>query len=227
MQTFRYNKISLLYRCAINLLILPVLGAFMLRSSQGPGLIIGALLLLGGPVIALKTLQTLTGDGVALQFDERSLLVCPVGSRRKLSWRNVTDIKLMVRTQRLYGLIPINRTHFIDFEIGGGVLGSKTLRLPLASLGLNKDDGMRLVVKLEALRKGVRLAPVTPARRLDEMNQPRVPGPATSAPHAGGFDPDAAMARYLAKQGAQQQGSEAPSVAAAAAARPTFGRKFA
>lgn len=124
--------------------------------------------------------------------------------RTRIRWADLGHVYL-VRKRRQFLWVQ----HSLVFHyVSGGLLGSKRLRLPLDATGLHRN-------RYEEFRLAI-------------LAHKRAPGPvAVARPAAveeGGFDPDAALARYLARKAAEQAAEPVPSPRAAPA-RPVFGRK--
>ena len=225
MHTIDYDRFGLVTSSLFTLIFCPILGLF-LCGFGGVGIIVGVLLLIGGPLVALGMIRKLVGDATAIRYDERTVTVFTTWKSHSLSWADVRSVDILVMTQHLYGVIPIKRTYFLDFKVKGGLLGTKKLRLPLKLLGLKKEAGAALVAELERARLGAPHLPSMSAYGSDGHFQtgPKGRDPLEGAPREDGFDPDAVMARYMARraQAAAQPSSE-PQVAPTRVAG--FGRK--
>jgi hypothetical protein len=225
MHTIDYDRFRLVTASLFSLIFCPILGLFLCVIG-GFGAVVGILLLIGGPLLALGMIRKLLGDATAISYNQRTVTVFTTWKSHTLSWADVKSVGIMVITQRIYGIIPIKRTYFLDFKVKGGLLGTKKLRLSFKLLGLKKEAGAALVAQLERARLGAPHLPPTSAYGSDGQFQPRPAGrdPLEGAPRDDVFDPDAVMARYMARraQAAAQPLSE-PQVAPTRVAG--FGRK--
>jgi hypothetical protein len=225
MQTIVYDRFRLVTGSLFTLIFCPIFG-LVLCAFGGFGVVVGILLLIGGPLVALGMIRKLLGDATAIRYDQRTVTVFTIWKSHSLSWADVKSVDILVLTTHMYGFIPIKRTYFLDFKVKGGLLGTKKLRLPLKLLGLDKEAGAALVAELDRARLGAPHLPLTSAYGSDAHFQTRPKGrdPLEGAPRDDAFDPDAVMARYMARraQAAVQPESE-PQVAPTRAAG--FGRK--
>lgn len=209
------------------LVVCPVLGV-LLCAVGGFGVIVGFILLIGGPLAAFGTIRKLSGDATAVRYDQRTVTVFTTWKAHSLSWADVNDVNIMVMTMRMYGVIPVNRTYFLDFKVKGGLLGTKKLRVPLKLLGLRKEAGAELAAELNRIRLGApNLAP-TLERGFNAQPHIRQNGrdPLEGAPRDGDFDADAVIARYMANRAQAEAQSQSQSPSAGRPARVAgFGRK--
>ena len=225
MQTIAYDRFRLVTSSLFTMIFCPILGLFCCAIG-GLGLVVGIILLIGGPLMALGMIRKLLGDATAIRYDERTVTVFTSWKAHSLSWADVKSVDILVMTTHMYGVIPIKRTYFLDFKVKGGLLGTKKLRLPLTLLGLKKEAGAALVVELERARLSAPHLPLTSAYGSDAHFQapPKGRDPLEGAPRDDDFDPDAVMARYMARRAqAAAQPRVEPQVAPARAAG--FGRK--
>lgn len=126
--------------------------------------------------------------------------------RTRIRWADLGHVYL-VRKRRQFVWVQ----HFLVFHyVGAGLFGSKRLRLPLGvtELHRNRYEEFRLAI-LTHKRMPVSATASRPA--------------ATTA--KGDFDPDAALARYLARKAAEAQAAEPAPPPRAVPARPVFGRR--
>lgn len=224
MQTIAYDRFGLLTGSLFTLICCPILG-LVCCVIGGLGVVVGILLLIGGPLVALGMIRKLLGDATAIRYDQRTVTVFTTWKSHSLPWADVNSVDILVMTMRMYGVIPIKRTYFLDFKVKGGLLGTKKLRLPLKLLGLKKEAGAALVAELERARLSAPHLPLTSAYGSDaHQTRPKGRDPLEGAPRDDGFDPDAVMARYMVRrvQAAAQPRPE-PQVAPTRVAG--FGRK--
>ncbi len=226
MTTLHYSRGKLIFSGAFLLIGAPVLGLVCL--FMGPiGLLVGVILILGGPLASIGRLGRVFSDLKAIEYDERQIHLHPLGASRRLNWREVTGIEVHTLTQYIYGFIPVNRQHSIRITHSGGVLGKAKITIPFNLLAMDKATVIARLTDMEKLRGGDGFvggaARVSKEALARAMNAPReVEEPVSD------FDADAVMARYLARREA-----EAAAVARAEeAARPQmpprvagFGRK--
>ena len=126
--------------------------------------------------------------------------------RTRIRWEDLGHVYLVKKRRHL-----VWTRHFLVFHfIGKGLFGTKRLRLALGPTELhpNRYEEFRLAILAHKRREGARAAPA----------------PAVAVPGEG-FDPDAALARYLARKALEQPEPEAAPPPRAAPARPVFGRK--
>jgi len=124
--------------------------------------------------------------------------------RTRIRWADLGHVYL-VRKRRHW--VP---QHFLVFHhVGAGLFGSKRLRLLLnpTELHRNRYEEFRLAILAH------KRMPVSGA------------APRPAAVPEGDFDPDAALARYLARKAAEAPPAEPAPPPRVAPARPVFGRK--
>jgi len=225
MHTIVYDRSRLVTGSLFTLIFCPVLGLFCCLVG-GLGIVIGIILLIGGPLAALGMIRKLLGDATAIRYDERTVTVFTTWKSHSLSWADVKSVDILVMTTHMYGFIPIKRTYFLDFRVTGGLLGTKKLRLPLKLLGLDKEAGAALVAELDRARLSAPHLPLTSAYGSGAHFQTRPKGrdPLEGAPRDDGFDPDAVMARYMARR-AQAAAQPQPEPQVAPPRAVGFGRK--
>lgn len=126
--------------------------------------------------------------------------------RTRIKWDDLGHVYLVKKRRQM-----VWTQHFLVFHyVGTGLLGSKRLRLALDATELHRNRYEEFRLAILAHKR----TPVSaPAAR-----------PAAAATE-GDFDPDAALARYLARKAAEVPEPEPAPVARAAPARPVFGRK--
>ena len=151
----------------------------------------------------------------ALQFDDRQVTVSTLVRSTTLPWSQVVNIRRESLVIRMYGFIPVGRTDYIVFDVAGGVLGTRKVRIASKLL-----DRSRAPSDICALLEAARTRSGAPAAA-----SPRTPEKVPEAePESSSFDADAAIARYLARKSEDQAASPAPSPFVQAQ-RPAFGRK--
>jgi hypothetical protein len=141
--------------------------------------------------------------------------------KRELHWSDVADVSVKtVSSYAAYGLIKTGSSSSLVIAVNGGLFGTKKLNLANSLLTLDSAGLPGLVDQLERARAGApvmaRSAPARAAARSTPFRDPL-----EGVPRSDDFDPDAALARYLARR------DHAPSVEPQVPARPVFGRKMA
>lgn len=226
MTTIYYSRGKLIFSGAFLLIFAPLLGLFSLFA--GPvGMIIGVILIVGGPLMSIGRLGRVFSDLKAIEYDERQIHLHPLGASRRLNWREVTGIEVHTLTQYLYGFIPVNRQHSIRITHTGGVLGKAKITIPFNLLAMDKATVIARLTDMEKLRGGDGFvggaARVSKAALTRAMNAPR-----EDQEPASDFDADAVMARYLARREAEVQAIARAEADAAPQMPPRvagFGRK--
>lgn len=178
----------------------------------------GAFPLAGAAILAYLAFvngRAALGGQPAVRFDEHGVTVSTLHRSTNLRWDDIRDIRTQSLTLRYMGIIPISRQDFVTFVTTGGPFSSKSLKLAGNQLELPAGGIIGLHATLCGfLQKGAPQPQPAP-----------VPVAEVSEPGAG-FDPDAAIARYLAKKQAEAEaGPAAPASPFATAPRPVFGRR--
>ncbi|MEI6642295.1 MAG: hypothetical protein WCL10_09675 [Novosphingobium sp.] len=206
MTTLHYSRAKLIFSGAFLLLVAPVLGVFCLLG--GPiGMIIGVILILGGPLMSIGRLARVFSDLKAIEYDERRIHLLPLGTSRRLNWREVTAIEVHTLTQYIWGFIPVSRQHTIRISHTGGVLGTAKISIPFNLLAMDKATVIARLADMEKMRGGDGF--VGGAARVSKAALTRaIAAPREDQPQVSDFDADAVMARYLAQREAQMQVQE-------------------
>jgi hypothetical protein len=187
---------------------------------------IGVLCLLG----AGKMLADVLSGTPALVVAPQGLSLRKVwGGVADVPWTEVQNIDLEVMTVRYWGIIPIARQRTLLVRCDGGLFGTRRLRLPLNMVELppgGADALMSLLYRSHVAAVGEAGVAMAGAgehgwgtRSVASLGERRV-----AEAEGGGFDPDAALARYLARK---ETGSELPAARPTPSPppRPMFGRK--
>jgi hypothetical protein len=158
----------------------------------------------------------------ALQYDAQSLTIDKTFGEAKIGWCDVQTVTIEQLTIRYMGLIPVSKRQFLVIRLGGGAFGSKKHRIAAGGIQLPTGGVAALCATLTAMQ----LAAAGGASSRPSL----APSVATAAePAQSAFDPDAAIARYLAQKEAEAQYHQSQQQFAAQPAirssRPTFGRK--
>ena len=193
MTTLHYSRGKLIFSGAFLLIGAPVLGLFSL--FMGPiGMLVGVVLILGGPLMSIGRLARVFSDLRAVEYDDRQITLHPLGGSRKLNWREVTAIEVHTLTQYIYGFIPVSRQHSIRISHTGGVLGTAKISIPFNVLADDKATVVARLADMERMRSGL-------GQPLPRTARPAIDDEAP----ASDFDADAVMARYLARREAEAQ----------------------
>ena len=207
MTTLHYSRGKLIFSGAFLLIGAPVLGLFCLLG--GPvAMIIGVVLILGGPLMSFGRLARVFSDLRAIEYDDRQITLHPLGRSRKLNWREVTAIEVHTLTQYIWGFIPVSRQHSIRISHTGGVLGTAKISIPFNLLAMDKAAVIARLADMERKRGGDGF--VGGAARVSKTALTQaMAAPSEDHAPASDFDADAIMARYLAQRETQAQAEEA------------------
>jgi hypothetical protein len=193
------------------------------RSSGAIVLLVFALMMALG---AAKLAYDAFNHTPMIRFDREHLRVrTTFGAVAEIPWRNVHNIKLMVLTMKYAGVFAVGKTEYLEIACEGGMFGARRFRVPTTTMRLPPGGAQEVALVLQAAHvEAVGVAGVAMAGA-----GPRGWGVDTSPKEepASGFDPDAALARYLASKEPDTQPQPA-SVAPARMVtpqRPVFGRK--
>ena len=206
-------------------------GVFMAALAIGAGkmwwndqgfwfLIIGLAMAAG----AVKIAADVMNPAPVLRYDRQSLWVrTTFGAVEEIPWRNVHGISLNVLTMKYMGFIPLNKTEFLEIRCEGGAFATRRLRVSIDAMDLPPGGAKELTLTLQAAHvDAVGAAGVAMAGAGDRGWGVDLPA-ANQGPQ---FDPDAAIARYLAAKNESEPGAIAPAPARPAIAqRPVFGRR--
>ena len=151
----------------------------------GVGLFAG----LAASIACAGMIVKLSGDRVAIEFDRKVLKISTLWSKRTVTWDEVCGVHVERLTQKLYGVIPVWSIRFLTFRVMGGI-GTKKIRVQLGLLEPGKAEMDRLIQTLRSLSVGGEV----------DLQPASASGAPADAPIGGDFDPDAAMARYLARR---------------------------
>jgi hypothetical protein len=221
MRSFYYQR----GRSAFGAVFMAALAIFAGRIWRESGgfvmLLFFVLMTLGAAKAALDAMNTKP----ALKFDRQSLWIRKTwGGVEEVPWSEIHNIELKVVTVRYMGIIPIRRHAFVTVTCEGGTFGARRFRVSTTRMGLSRAEGAALVAAL----KEAQIEAVGEVGAAMAAAGARGWGVDMGAKEPGrGFDPDAAMARYLASK----EGDEPSAVAAPAPAcpampqRPSFGRR--
>jgi hypothetical protein len=190
-----------------------VCGLAWLGNSSWP-LALGFLLF---GAAGVKAAANAMSDEPALAFDGHSIRVRTTFGVKEALWSNVQAISLEVFTYRYWGIIPLARHENLVIKTDGGTFGSQRLRIAVKSIEMPPGGASGLMHMLHqqhvavlgeagvamagADQHGWGIRPARAQRVVVDENESLT-----------GFDPDAALARYLAarEQGAAQPVAERP-----------------
>lgn len=221
---FRPGKNALL---AVGSAVLAVLCAWTWWSSGG-FLSLGGLLLFGAATV--KAGHNALNSDPALRIEADKLTVRTTFGQQVVRWSDVQHITLETLTTRMFGVIPVGRTEILCIAVNGGLTGTRRLRVAAAAIDLPSGGAAGLLHVLQAAQ--VAAVGVEGAVMAGAGPRGWGVGPAAAAGEEGtssGFDPDAAIARYLAAKNAKQEAAPAPPnlLLHGVRPRPTFGRRTA
>ncbi|MBS0256006.1 MAG: hypothetical protein JSS36_12580 [Proteobacteria bacterium] len=239
MEPIRYSQTKLVLGGLFCLILMPSLGALCL-AGHGLAQLIGIFLIVAGPITALQRLVQLLSNGEAVRYDQRGVTIHTGWRTRSLAWSEVRAIDELTNTRRLYGIIPVSRSHFLRFHLTSG----KTIQLPINQLEGTREAVLRQAVRMDEVRLGPANLVDTICQRMGAVpaREPAVaiarteperapvpiqPAPAEVAPEpaSGDFDPDAIIARYMVQRAAAPEQAPRPAMAPQAARVAGFGRK--
>ena len=206
MHKINYRPGKLMLSAAASLLIALWLGLGW-SSDDSILWILGAALF---AYLAFASIRTAIGDGPAIAYDARQVIVNTLHRGIRHDWSEVGDVALERQTTRYFGIIPGSKKDFLCVRIGAG--SSRTYRINAALVDLPRGG-------IEALHRdlaAIRIAAVGVSQTAS----------ADIGPAAASFDADAAIARYLAAKQAEPVAPPAPAAPAFRhPPRPTFGRR--
>lgn len=188
-------------------------GMFLLwQNDEGSlwSIAVGTLSLIGAVAAGIAGMD----PRPALALEGRSLAIRTLFRRKVVDLADVLVVSVERRALRLFGIVPVSRREYLVIRIQGGVTGSQKLSLAGGMLALPPGGLPALCDTIKGLR-GTTSGTAAPGVSLEEGGT--------------GFDPDAAIARYLARKAASPESASSPAVIVPPAAppRPTFGRRVA
>ena len=197
----------------------------------------GLLMFLGAATLgaaALKGAQNALSSQPALRFDHDRLWVrTTFAGTQEVPWSDVQRIALEVYTVRRFG-IPVSRTENIIIWCNGGLFGTRRLGLSANTLQLpggGASELLEILKQAHVASVGVAGVAMAGAGRHGWGVAP----PGATVETDAGFDPDAAIARYMqSRQSEPNEEAASPSPAPQAAMpqparlqRPVFGKRVA
>jgi hypothetical protein len=233
MQTVQYSRTKLAFMALLCCVGMPILGLILTASLNPIGVIMGILFLIGGPIGGLAVLAKLVLGGAAVAYNDRQVTLSTLWSSRTVPWSQVQSVSIKRTTLKLWGLIPLNKIDHLEFQLSGGTLGTKKVSLAFNLMALSVAEANDVIDRIEAIRrKAPHEVGVMPDLHIDRAEY----DPLLGAPRTETFDPDVALARYLAAKSepkaivAEAASAPLPGHATAPLAnpqRPVFGRKAA
>lgn len=218
MREFRYRRTQSAFLAVMLTLTAMGLVTRWLHGQNVLNLFVACLLLLGSAKAAYDAIS----DEPALKFDQRSIwLRKTFGGVEEIPWRNVLDITSKVFTMRYAGIVPVGKNTYITITCEGGLFGARRMRVSTTALGMSPVQTAKLVADLEQARH----AAVGTAGIAMAGASNRGWGVDLGA-GSSGFDPDAALARYLSSKSEHDASEPASQSAFPRATQPrTFGRR--
>lgn len=196
--------------------------------GSGSWFALGGLLAFG--VAFAKAVHNALNGEPALRLGPDSLTVRTTFGSEEVRWRDVQNISLETIRYRYYGVIPMGGVDILCIAANGGLSGTRRLRVATSTIDLPPGGAKGLLQLVHAAH----IAAVGQAGAAMAGAGPRGWGvdPAGSSADkvpASDFDPDAAIARYLAAKNATAETNRAaaPVRATGLPQRPTFGRRTA
>lgn len=169
--------------------------------------------------MAAKIFSMAFGSLVALEHSAAGLVAHTNWSRHVVPWNDYAGIAVEGWSYRA-GLIPVGKVNYLLIhQRTGGLLGDKKLRLTLGFMELDKHQVAALGARIDEIARKGGAMPAQSGAAAQPVIQDS--GPKTED---SGFDPDAAIARYMASRAAQPP-LETSAQIPVAPARPAFGRK--
>lgn len=157
------------------------------------------------------------GDRPALRFDEHGITINTYQRSATLRWDEVRDIVVERVTMRLLYLIPVSAKEHIAISTRGGALSGKRYRLAGSLIELPTGG----IGALHSMLSAAKLAATS--------NANASPASVPSSEGGSDFDPDAAIARYLAAKKAGLVEPVGNAITAPPVVQPpqrlTFGRR--
>jgi hypothetical protein len=218
MKEVHYSRARLL-QAGIGCPILAVLGLWAGGRADGFAALVLFVSAIALFVVAPVALIKANGDRVALRYDNRNLEIATLWSRRSVTWSEVVEVGTETLSfSTFFGFIKTNSANYLVVKLAGGLIGSKKVRLVTGLLDLTGTSLQDLVAELSLARAGNNPLQAT-APSTWTHNAPQSSDPLEGGPRSTEFDPDAAIARYLANREPSAQ------LVPSAPARPAFGRK--
>lgn len=178
------------------------------------------------PFVAYAQFVALRGDRVALAYDESHIRIASLYKNARFSWAEIAGIRREALTQSAgFGLFKRDIANYIVFAVRNGS-GQQEIKVQtdLLDVAKNEIDGSyeELVQAWQRVVPGV-ITVSEPAKSgwlsLGRKEKARDPLEGARAPDS--FDPDAAIARYLAGRDAAAKPRATPPLEA----QRSFGRK--
>jgi hypothetical protein len=202
-QTIGFNHSKLVMRMAGGALgaVLMVVVSLRLQMAAVP-LVLAAFL---AGIAALAAFALMNGKP-ALELDEKGITINNLLTSQTLAWDEVADVRVQTMTLYYLGFIPAVRHAHLIVKTKGSWLNAKSIRASTRLMALPPGGPGELIARIEAARTSAGRISLAPFGTASEPVEPTC-----------GFDPDAAIARYLARKAGEEAGATPP--------RPVFGRK--
>lgn len=227
METVNYNKSKLAMHALVAAVIVllgywlmthtgEAHGRYRLFSGSFGRYFIAPLMILGGGAHVWRALLTLMGHGRALVFGSDGITATTLWKTTHIPWDKLGHVEI-----RSYGNWLATNYQLVLHYGRVGIIGGRKVRLLLGATDLPSDDYESWLNQLEMLKA-----------RIGQGERPafggaspgRVPQHAAiPEPQGDGFDPDAALARYMARKATEE--NTAPPAPQPGPVRPVFGRK--
>ncbi len=195
----------------------------LLCLAGGPlGVIIGLFVWVAG----IGFLKTALGSSAALEAKREGLVVRGQWTSKTVPWNELVNIRTRTHTHYLFYVIPVKKNHFLIIDTTGGIFGGtakKELSLSVIDIGLDDVPALASQIQRMANSNGT----IVPGQG---GSYPPIDVRGDGGPTPDAFDPDAALARYMARrqigsgQGSTDNVLEVPR-SSSGAARGGFGRK--
>jgi hypothetical protein len=180
--------------------------------------VIGWLLLL----VPLRLAYMAFGDLKALESTEQGLVTYNLWGATKINWNDYVRCERQGLRFFILGFIPLPSISYLHVVYTGGVFGTKKVRMIMSAMALNETQLVELQTQLRSLASmGAAKSQLVESRR------------GGSTAETKSFDPDAAIARYLASKNIdtgsaennQQQRRPLLNGEPLPITRPSFGRR--
>lgn len=149
-------------------------------------------------IIGLLSIIMLVGDRVALRYDSRSVEIRLPYRYRRMAWSEIETIRIRTIDQyAMHGLIKTASHKTLIVTLKEGAFGFRSFSLHAFYLGVSAPELVRIAAEMEEFQNAA--APVGhPSAGFRAPTEGYRPAPTAS--EGGGFDPDAALARYMERK---------------------------
>jgi len=218
MREYRYRRTrSAVLAVSLTLTAMGLVTRWM-HGQNVLNVVVAGVLLLG----AAKGAYDAISDEPALKFDHQAVWIRKFwGGVEEIPWRNVLDIGAKVMTTRYAGIFPVAKTTILTVTCEGGLFGARRLSISTTALGMSPTQAAMLLAELQQARQaavgkaGVAMAGASGRGWGVDLDAGQ-----------DGFDPDAALARYLESKQEHQEAAFGMQSGFPRATQPrTFGRR--